>query len=261
MGEPRALTVASPVAELAVKLCGTGHQCRRYGIFADAVDCPGHGSWEATKLPLDEFVNGVCVDDLVWELLPGVEKARTEPEPSMSAMTGGAWASRRSRSRYNELLNVIKQLNSVVATARAERYRAEAAEREKTLREVRRRQEEIRRQQQEKERHVANVAALVERQQRLTPTAVRWVTDQTGAVPWILPADFEHAMGVSIMVEHAPAMVVCPVESRIDDEVAGRMLNVTILVASDAERRRVADRCRPGQRIVVQPVAPSADSV
>jgi hypothetical protein len=45
--------------------------------------------------------------------------------------------------------------------------------------------------------------------------------------------------------------VVCPVASRITDEIADRLVHVTIYVASDNEQRRIAGKCRPAQRITV----------
>jgi hypothetical protein len=103
----------------------------------------------------------------------------------------------------------------------------------------------------EAERREVNLAALRECQERLTTPAVRAVTSRTGRIPWTLPADFEHAMGVSIIDGSRVAAVVCPVASRITDEIADRLLGVTIYVASDDEQRRIALRCQPAQRIVV----------
>jgi competence protein CoiA len=79
------------------------------------------------------------------------------------------------------------------------------------------------------------------------------VTSHTGRVPWSLPGDFEHAMGVTLLEGSRVVAVVCPVASRITEEIAARLAGVIIYVASDDERRRVAHRCQPAQRIVVLP--------
>jgi hypothetical protein len=57
----------------------------------------------------------------------------------------------------------------------------------------------------------------------LTPLAVLEVTSQTGRTPWTSPDDFEHAMGVSLIVNSQPTAVICPIASRITDEIANRL--------------------------------------
>lgn len=105
--------------------------------------------------------------------------------------------------------------------------------------------------QREAERHETNLQALRERQHRLSPIAIRAVTAETGRVPWSLPADFEHAMGVSLLEGNRVLAVVCPVASRITEEIAERLVSATIYVATSDEQHRIARRCQPTQRIVV----------
>ncbi|WP_203791607.1 hypothetical protein [Paractinoplanes rishiriensis] len=45
--------------------------------------------------------------------------------------------------------------------------------------------------------------------------------------------------------------VICPVASRITAEIAERLADVTVYVASDHEQQRLAPRCRTGQNFVV----------
>lgn len=110
---------------------------------------------------------------------------------------------------------------------------------------------EMRRQQAEAERHEANRAALRERQQQLTPIVLREVAARTEGHTWELPGDPDCAMGVSIIARGERTAVICPVASRITNEVAELLIDLTVYVASDHERRAIARRCRPGQRIVV----------
>lgn len=103
------------------------------------------------------------------------------------------------------------------------------------------------------ERHAQRTAALLRRQDRLTPQVIQRVTVESGTQPWHLPADFEHAMGVSVICGHRVVAVVCPIASRITGEVADRLVDVTVYVGSEQERRAVAAGCHSGQRIVVMP--------
>jgi competence protein CoiA len=77
------------------------------------------------------------------------------------------------------------------------------------------------------------------------------MTEQTATVPWTLDGDPEHAMGVSIILDSRVVAVVCPVASRITAEIAERLTDVTVYVASDHEHQRLARRCRTGQDFVV----------
>lgn len=88
----------------------------------------------------------------------------------------------------------------------------------------------------ETQRHDANRAALRERQQQLTPVVVRQVAAQTGTKPWTLPGEFEHAMGVSIVLAGRVVAVICPVTSQITAQIAVRLADVSPYVASEHEQ-------------------------
>lgn len=109
----------------------------------------------------------------------------------------------------------------------------------------------------DKQQHEANRAALRERQQKITPVVVQQVTEQTGTRAWPLDGDPDYAMGVSILSNGRIVAVICPVASRIADETAQWLADVVVYVASEHERRVIARRCRPDQRIIVVADPPS----
>ncbi|GIH20704.1 competence protein CoiA family protein [Rugosimonospora africana] len=228
------ITVAEPLARLITSRCESGSKCVRYRDLPHPPQCVGHGRWGPATLVLDQFVALVCRDEIRWSVLPPPEAIRPgyfEPVEEI------AWTSPVYVRRAEAIREVQRVTDASVADERHQRRRRHEAE--------------LRRRQQEADRHEANRAALRERQHRLTSIVVQQVTAGTGQAPWTLPSDFEHATGVSVIVNGGPVAVICPIASRIDGEIADRLLGVTVYVASERERRAIAGECHPGQRIVV----------
>lgn len=234
------ICVAAPLVRLHVDRCQPG-ACSRYRDLPVAPSCPGHERWEPATLGLDAFVGLVCRDAAVWLRLP-VAAIKQDARAGRSA--GWWWTSLVYLRRAEAVREAQRATDAQVAGGRAamQQARREAEQRRSRL--------ELRRLE-DAERHAERLAALVERQERLTPVVIQQVTAQMGTPPWHLPADFEHAMGVSVIAEHRVVAVVCPVAARISGEVADRLVGVTVYVASEPERRAIARRCRRGQRIVL----------
>ncbi|HZN71518.1 MAG TPA: hypothetical protein VFC00_07530 [Micromonosporaceae bacterium] len=232
------ITVARPIVRLERSRCEADRRCERYRDLPHPPPCPGHGHWVPAELTLDRFVSLVCQDVIRRMAIPAPSPARpdeAEPEPRT------AWTSPVYVRRAQAIHQGQQTTDAAVANERAERWRRQV--------------QEQRRRQREKERHEDNLMALQERQHRLTPLAVQEIASQTGHVPWTFH-DFEHAMGVSVMVNGQPAAVISPIASRITPEIADRLVNAVVYVASETERRSIARKCLPGQRIIVL----SADS-
>lgn len=119
------------------------------------------------------------------------------------------------------------------------------------LRLQQRREQQLQRDREKSQRHQANQDALRRRQNQLEPLVTQVVTEQLGTRPWTLDNDHEHAMGMSIIAGGRVVAVICPIASRITAEVAARLGNVTVYVASEHERRAVARRCHRGQQPIV----------
>lgn len=217
----------------------------------------------------------MCRRQLRWLALP-VADAPTgrRPKPPQAY----AWARPADVTRAEDLRRAQLAADAVAAaTAKAEldqRCEQEALRHQQEQEELARRQEEqlqqqeqLRRQreqqqldkreqqrrlEEEQQRHAANTAALRQRQRLLTPTVVHRVTQQFGVTPWAMEeGDPELAKGISIIANSKTVAVVCPIASKISPSVADRLIIVTIYVASEHERRNIARRCRPGQKIII----------
>jgi competence protein CoiA len=238
--EQNGIRVAAPLMRLHVDRCEPG-ACSRYRDLPVTPPCPGHERWEPATLDLDAFVGLICRDAALWVRMP---VAAIKQDASAGRSTGWWWTS----PVYLRRAEVVREAQRATdAQVSGERAAMQQARREAELR----RSQLVRRRLEDAERHAERLAALVERQERLTPVVIRQVTAQMGTPPWHLPADFEHAMGVSVIADHHVVAVVCPVASRITGEVADRLAGVTVYVASDRERRAIANKCRGGQRIVL----------
>jgi Competence protein CoiA-like family len=227
------IMVTGPIVRLEVTRCET--RCVRYQDLRDPPRCVGHGRWQRVSLGLDHFVELVCQGAIMWTSIPRPSPPR--PGTKDSAVTF-SWTSPIYIRRAEQLHRMQVETDAAVAEERRRRReRAEA---------------ELRRKQTEEERHQANRDALQERQTRLTPIVVALVAAEAGHEPWTwaLPGDFEHAMGVSVILNGRPVAVICPIASRITDEIADRLLEVTVYVASDREllRRRPPLSARSAHR-------------
>jgi len=228
------ITVAGPIVRLERSRCEADRRCRRYRDLPHPPPCPGHGHWVPAELTLERFVSLVCQDAIRRMAIPAPSPPGPgEAEPDQRA----AWTSPVYVRRAQAIHQGEQTTDAAVANERAERWRQQV--------------QEQRRRQHEAERHEANRMALQERQHRLTPFAVQEIASRTGHVPWTLPDDFEHAMGVSVMVNGQPAAVICPIASRITSEIADRLVNAVVYVASERERSSIARKCLPGQRITI----------
>ena len=111
----------------------------------------------------------------------------------------------------------------------------------------------------ERERHLAAIAAMLARQQALTPPAVELVHREARGYVGVRDATPEWAMGVPLFVHDMPQGVISPVVSRVSAEVLERLRGLTLFVATEAERRALARACGPAQRIVLFEVEISAE--
>lgn len=103
------------------------------------------------------------------------------------------------------------------------------------------------------EGHGARTVAWLDRLGALTPVVVERVAWIAGGHLAVAGApDPEFGMGVPVRADGRALAVVCPVAGQIDEAVAGRLQGVVVVVASESERRRVADRCLPQTRVVVE---------
>lgn len=223
------IRVAGPIARLVVETCAEA-PCHRYRDRRPAPPCPGHGRWEPVTLDLDTFVGLVCRDEVVRAPL------------EVAGVDTTSWTSPVYLRRADAVRAAQESADASVADDRARRRQ--------------RREQQLRMQRAEAERHRARREALRERQQRLQPLVLRTVTEEAGAGqpaagPWTLDGDHEHAMGVSIVAAGRVVAVICPVASRVTAEIADRLAEVTVYVASEDERRMLARRCRGDQRFVV----------
>ncbi len=250
--EETSIVVAEPVVRLLVGPCESD-RCVRYRDLPEPPPCPGHGRWEATTLPLELFVGLVCRGEIVWtDLAAADDTVDGKPKkagPPRRALTRW-WTSPVYLRRAVEVEGAQLDTDAEVAEVRARVLHEREAK-------ARRRRALVEQLERDKQRHEANRAALRERQQRLTPVVVRHVTEQTGTRVWPLDGDPDYAMGVSILADGHIVAVICPVASRITDEMAEWLADVVVVVASERERRAIASRCRADQRIVVVADPPS----
>jgi hypothetical protein len=240
------IRVAGPVARLVVGRCEQD-RCVLYGDVVSRPPCPGHGRWKATTLTLDMFVSLVCQDNIVRTALSAVGSLGTgKPEdrgPARSVV-GQWWTSPVYLRRAAAIRQAQQDADASVADVRA-RLRLQQET------QGRRRRAESERREREKQQRVANLAALLERQRRLEPVVMRHVAAQTGTKPWAFSGDPEHAAGVSIIADGRVLAVICPVASRITAEIAARLADVIVYVATERERQVVTRRCGQGQRCIV----------
>ncbi|MFC4065058.1 competence protein CoiA family protein [Actinoplanes subglobosus] len=232
--EQTSIHVAGPLARLHIERCDP-RSCSRYLDLPVPPPCPGHERWETVTFGLDAFVAFVCQAAAVWVRLPAGATIRQSPRIGSAARW---WWTSPAYLQWAEAVREAQRATD--AEVVGERSALEQA-----------RQVAQQHRAQEAERHARRIAALMSRQDRLTPLVIQRVAAEAGTRPWHLPADFEHAMGVSVIANHRVVAVVCPIASRITGEVADRLLSVTVYVASERERRAVAAGCHSEQRIVV----------
>lgn len=124
-----------------------------------------------------------------------------------------------------------------------------------------------RKQQEEQDAWRRNTEALVERQQALIPPTIDLLDRQAGrqgSVTTDRTCDPFWAMGVPIKSTEGRkwvTAVVCPVASRVNDEIRNRLATVLVIVASDKERQRLQRVCSQRQRfhLIPQDSVPPAD--
>jgi hypothetical protein len=241
------IQVASPVARLTIARCEPD-SCVGYSDLPTRPPCPSHGRWEAATLALETFVGLLCRGDIVWTSLPAVDPTDGgEAADARHIAPAGRrwWTSPAYLRRADAVRQAQSATDAAVAGLRAQLRLLQEQDRQRRLAAVAWRV-------QQEQRHKTNRAALQERQKQLEPAAVRQVAEEMGTMPWALKeGDFERAMGVSLIVRGQVVAVICPVASRITPDVAARLVDVTVYVASEHEQRAIARRCRAGQRFVV----------
>ncbi|MFF5291837.1 competence protein CoiA [Paractinoplanes globisporus] len=270
-GDDRSIRVTGPVARLNAWHCEPGG-CVRYRDLPSGPACPRHAAWEAVHLALDDFVSLVC-RGAEHRLLPVLGRPATPKAgaPRMIEFAERRWWTSSSDLRTAHAIRDAQQTADAVAADLRERLHRESDNAmARRWSSTDRRSPQRRRpaadllprralrpapgldfRMSQQQRHVANLAALRERQRRLKPTVLRQVTEQTGIKPWCVEeGDPDYAMGVSIFCGE-PVAVICPVASRITPEVAQSLADVTVYVASERELRAIARHCLPGQQMVI----------
>lgn len=245
--EHDSIRVLSPIARLIIEHCAPG-SCLRYRDLPSRPSCPGHSRWETVTFALEVYVGLLCRGDMVWAALPTMNPSDQGRWPATATGTRYAdrwWTSPAFLRRADEVQRAQHDTDETVADLRArQQEQAEQVQR--------RRRAEIARQEQQRQQHADNTAALRARQGQLSAVVLRRVTEQTTTKPWAMTeGDPDHAMGVSVVYHGRVLAVICPVASRITPQVAARLAELTIYVASDGEQRTIARRCRAGQRFVV----------
>lgn len=192
--------------------------------LADAGPCSGHGQWRVPAgLTLIRFVAAVCADTSRPHTLRVHRWRHTRNAIAQGPL---AWTA----ARYVHLENV--QLD-----AEANRQHWQDARDAQRL------------------DHENAVAALLARQDALVRPTVELVYHQAGVYPRIdtSPRDPLWAMGVPVFVHDVPYAVIAPVASRIAP-IRQRLAGLLLIVATEAERARVARASASDQRIAVIPV-------
>jgi len=126
-----------------------------------------------------------------------------------------------------------------------ERRRRQAAEFEKRAKDA--------------EAHMANIAALAERQQHLLPLAVEQAKQETGQTVWSGEQQKWYAMGVPIFYRNNHRLadgehlwgVVCPVASLVGNWAQYKWRSVTVVVADERERRRLDEAMHGAVKVIV----------
>jgi competence protein CoiA len=131
--------------------------------------------------------------------------------------------------------------------AEREQLEATAAQQDWQLRHDQ--QQSSRRRQQDD--HLTAIANLQARQKALTPAATELVGREARGYVGVRDPDVRWAMGVPLFVHDQAQAVICPVAGRVSGAVRARLGELTLIVASDTERDRLATVCVPGQRIEI----------
>jgi len=103
------------------------------------------------------------------------------------------------------------------------------------------------------------VLALLARQRALAPDSVAIVAHQAGGHVVIGAASLQWALGAPLVVNERVRAVLSPVASRVRRRVPQRLATVTVIVASEEERRQLRRVCVPGQEILCVPSVTRGD--
>ncbi|GEA82362.1 competence protein CoiA family protein [Cellulomonas uda] len=219
-----ALQVVHGHARLTAGWCQPRHRCEGAILSERGGPCDGHRKWSTPDpVTLSAFVGFV--------LTGRVRPHHVEVEP---------W----------------EQIGPWVWTAPAYVHLSEElTEAERQRDEWLRRQDELRAD------HEQRIRALLKRQEDLRRPVMEWMLRERGKQ--VVIADGERAprwaMGVPVYFGQQVIGVVCPVASRVD-EVAGRLANLVVFAASNAERDRIVKATRRGLEVVVlAPTTPPPD--
>lgn len=215
--------------------CPDRHDCEwvPYSRRPRPVTCPGHPYWAQAPATLTDAIGWILTRRVVPHQLPRTHSATiagkrvelhvdwTGPDTGHTAWTAPAYIAKEAPAR---------------AAAARERDRADA----EALAQA---------------EHRARAAELATRQQALVPRVIHDLI-RAGERPRIVTRELtcspQHAMGVPIVAaadRRQLLAVICPVASRIDPATSARLAGTTIVVATEAERARIAKRCHPDQRI------------
>lgn len=211
--------------------CSTRPKCNiaaQHGLYGrEEGPCPGHGRWERPPVAL-------ALTDFVAHVLHGtirLHEARAEQPWGLGRHRPGKflWTTRQ---------HWLAEQEQVYAAEVADGWAAK------------RKEEQAQRQKQEND-HLAAIAALEARQAALIPPAIQLVKREARGHVGVRDSSPDWAMGVPLFVHDMPQGVVAPVASRVKSDVRERLRRLTVFVASEKERERLARVCFPRQRIVL----------
>lgn len=199
----------------------------QHGLGGDRGPCPGHGGWGRPDkaLTLPAFVAGVLAGSI------RLHTVRAERPWELGRHRPGLllWTTRPHHVAEQEQVDAgerCREWHERRDAALAPRRQAEAD-------------------------HHAAVAALLARQKALTGPAVELVRAETGGYVGVRDATPDWAMGVPLFVQDFPQAVISPVASRVKGDMVTKLEPLTVIVATEAERARLAKVCAPGQRFAV----------
>jgi hypothetical protein len=250
------LVILDGVAAFAPAWCSDRDSCddgEKYGYGGRLGPCPGHGTWiRPAQLSLEALVAGVLAGTVrpvkvggrpmlrLWRHAPGGTMWTTQThfhayrEQEAQAAAYQLWWQDQQADATLPLRPMLGDPN------RSDRDPDTEALEPNGFTSVARRRRAV--------------LALLARQLALVPDSVSIVAHQSDGTVVVGVASPEWGMGAPLVVHDEVRAVLSPVPSRVRRRVRHRLAAVTVVVASEGERRRLRQVCVPGQEILCVPV-------
>lgn len=200
------------------------------------VTCPGHGTWvRPARLTLEALVAGV----LAGTVRP--VKVGDRPMLRLRHRAPGEtmWTARSHFQAYREQQDKADLQPGQRDPNGSDRDLDTAALSPKGITSLARRRRAV--------------LTLLARQRALVSESVAIVAHQSGGDVVVGAASLQWAMGAPLLVNQEVRAVLSPVASRVRRRVPQRLASVTVVVASEEERRQLRRVCVPGQEILCVP--------